>query len=313
MTNYIDEKFYNLVEEIEQLNFYEIYTHMVKSFKSIPLLTQKSLEKYFNNYPYWGQFNIEDENLEVFYKKAVIFKENLNDYVWLYNELKDYRSKYLLFSILNNFYNFDFFSLKNSKEFMFKQYFDLNIVPKCKDEVFVDIGSYVGDTVLDFVESYGEDSYKKIYCYEITKDILEQSKINLQNLNNIKFVNKAVANMSGEIGIEKNDSSLSANKTSISATEKVKCVKLDDDIKEPVSIIKMDIEGGEKDALLGAANHIVNDLPKLFISVYHNNSDLFEIPKMIKNMVPSYNFYLRYYGGCVYPTEIVLICLNKNN
>ena len=47
MTNYIDEKFYNLVEEIEQLNFYEIYTHMVKSFKSIPLLTQKSLEKYF--------------------------------------------------------------------------------------------------------------------------------------------------------------------------------------------------------------------------------------------------------------------------
>ena len=112
MTNYIDEKFYNLVEEIEQLNFYEIYTHMVKSFKSIPLLTQKSLEKYFNNYPYWGQFNIEDENLEVFYKKAVIFKENLNDYVWLYNELKDYRSKYLLFSILNNFYNFDLISLQ---------------------------------------------------------------------------------------------------------------------------------------------------------------------------------------------------------
>ena len=309
MANFIDNKFYNLIMEFEQSDFYEIYTHIVRSFKGIPLLTQNSLESYFNKYPYWGKFNTNEENFEVFHKKAKTFKENLKDYIWLYEELADYRSKFLLFSILNNFYNFDFLDLKNATEYAFKQYFDLNLVPKCNDEVFVDVGTYIGDTVLDFIKSYGEDCYKSIYCYDITKNILEQAKYNLQHLPNIRFMNKAVANINGEVGIEVNSSSLSANKTSLDGKEKIVCVKLDDDIMEPISMIKMDIEGGEKNAILGAVNQISNNMPKLFISVYHNNTDLFEIPKMIKEIAPDYKLYLRYFGGCVYPTEIVLICL----
>ena len=84
---------------------------------------------------------------------------------------------------------------------------------------------------------------------------------------------------------------------------------LDEEIKEKITILKMDIEGGEQKALRGATEHIKNDHPKLLISVYHNVRDIFEIPNMIEQIDSSYQFYLRNYGGGVYPTEIVLIAI----
>ena len=313
MANYIDEKLYSLIGEFERNDFYQIYSHMVKKFRQIPKVTQSSLESYFNRYNYWGSFNISEENFEVFFKKAKIFKENSQDYIWLYENLADYQSKHLLYAILNNFYNFDFNSLKNATENVFLQYFDLNLLPKCKNEIFVDIGAYVGDTVIDFIKSYGQDSYEKIYCYDITDKILDTAKNNLSAYKNIEFRNKAVSNIAGMTAVSENTFSASANKTdSIEQNGiQVESIKLDDDIQDKITLIKMDIEGGEQDAIRGSFRHIREDLPKMFLSVYHNNIDLIEIPKMINNITPQYNFYLRYYGGCVYPTEIVLVCLPK--
>ena len=53
----------------------------------------------------------------------------------------------------------------------------------------------------------------------------------------------------------------------------------------------------------------MNEKPNLFISVYHNNEDLFKIPQMIQEIDSTYQFYLRYYGGNIYPTEITLIAI----
>ena len=75
------------------------------------------------------------------------------------------------------------------------------------------------------------------------------------------------------------------------------------------TFIKMDIEGSEKMALLGAKNHIINEHPKLAISVYHNNEDIWEIGKLIYEMDNSYQFFMRYYGGSIYPSEYVLYAI----
>ena len=130
---------------------------------------------------------------------------------------------------------------------------------------------------------------------------------------NLQALKTAVTNFVGEIGIEANSFSSSANMTSLSSNKVVEATTLDNDIQEKITMIKMDIEGGEVNALLGAKKHIKQDLPKLFISVYHNNTHLFEIPKLIYSITHDYDFHLRYYGGCIYPTEIVLICLPKNS
>lgn len=306
MKNYIDEKFYSLVKIIDEKNIYDIYTNMVYKFSKLDILTQKSIEDFLNKFKYWGKISISECNYSVFYEKANIFKNNLNDYIWLYENLKDYKSKYILFSILNNFYCFDFENLANSMEKIYKHYYDLDLLPNLSHEVFVDVGAFTGDSVLDFISTYGKAGYSKIYCYEMSENNLEFLKVNLNDFNDIIFKHNAVTDRAREISYDENEDS-SATKEG-GKTKSVKGVSLDEDISEKLSLIKMDIEGGERNALIGAKKHISQTKPKLLISVYHNNTDLFELPKLIKDFNSSYDLHLRYYGGPIFPTEIVLIC-----
>ena len=71
----------------------------------------------------------------------------------------------------------------------------------------------------------------------------------------------------------------------------------------------MDIEGSEKKAIIGAKEHIKKEFPKMAISIYHSNSDLVEIYKLIKDLQPNYKFYLRYYGLKYFPTDYILYCI----
>lgn len=57
----------------------------------------------------------------------------------------------------------------------------------------------------------------------------------------------------------------------------------------------MDIEGFEIPGLLGAKNHIKNDTPKLAICTYQIVSDIWEIPLLIHEINPNYNYYFRHY------------------
>lgn len=89
----------------------------------------------------------------------------------------------------------------------------------------------------------------------------------------------------------------SANRLSDEAGEgEVVVTTLDADIEEPVTLIKADIEGFEQRALAGARQHILNDHPKLLISVYHSNEDLWRIPRYIKEISQDYSLYLRHHA-----------------
>ena len=308
--NYIDKNFYNVIDEIKSKDVYDIYFHILEKFKNISENTQRSMERFFAKYDYWGELKIDDGNFKVFINKAKVFKKYADDYVKLYESLKDYKSKYVLFAILNDFYNFDFVNLKNATEYCFKHYFDLNLIPKLKENVFVDVGAYVGDTVLDYVESYGKESFQKIYCYEICQENIDKMKINLKNFDNIEIKRKAVSDKKGKLKFDL-DNDISSNHISPGGKIEVEGIALDEDVKEKISMVKMDIEGSEMKALAGMKEHIKNDTPILLISVYHNNTDLVEIPKYIRSLNGNYDYYLRYYGGCVYATEIVLFALPK--
>ena len=59
------------------------------------------------------------------------------------------------------------------------------------------------------------------------------------------------------------------------------------------TLIKLDIEGAEPDALKGARAMIHKGMPDLAVCVYHTPAHLWEIPRLIREMFPSYHFYLR--------------------
>ena len=108
-----------------------------------------------------------------------------------------------------------------------------------------------------------------------------------------------------------NEEGASANQISETGEEMLEGINIDNDIEEQVSMIKMDIEGGEAKALLGCGKHIREDNPKLLISVYHNYEDLWKIPRIIDEMNKNYNFYLRCYGTELFPTEIILYAIKR--
>lgn len=308
--NEIDRKFFDLVKIIKGLTEEQLYERIKLNFTSLPSLYKDILEDYFKRFSFWGTLNVKSGDYNEIRGKAHLLSKHIKDFVWLYNKLEDYSSKLLLYAILNNWYIYDFISLKNCVDKKYRHYFDLDIIPKSKNEVLVDVGAYVGDSALDFILSYGEN-YKKIYCYEITEKMIEIMKDNLKNYKNIVFLNKAVKDRKGSVYVdEKGD--ISSNQTSSIGERPVECVTLDNDVREKIGLIKMDIEGDELKALKGAREHIRKDSPKLLISLYHKNEHYFQIPKYINSLNKNYKFYLRYYGGELYPTEVVLFAIPIN-
>ncbi len=306
--NIIDRKFKKLTDDIKDKDETEIFYHIKERFLLVNEKTRQSCEDFFNKFLYWGKLDFKNKDFEFFKLKARTLKNHIDDFIWLYDNLCDYQSKKVLLATLDNWYNWSFIDLASVMQNLYDDYFDLDLIPKCETEVFVDLGAYIGDSTLSFIKNYGIDSYNKIYCYEISKENFEYLKTNLKPYEDIDLRLKGASAENGTMYLKENGE-LSSCQVSDAGEIPIEMVSLDDDIKEEITIIKSDIEGAEQRALMGARGHIINEHPKLLISIYHSNDDVWQIPKMIKEMDNSYRFYLRYHGGAIYPTEITLIAL----
>lgn len=305
--NVIDKNFFLLADEIKRLSEKELYHRIRECFEKVPLQTRKSCMDFFNNFNYWGRLDPENDIYEEIELKEKALYFHIDDFVWLYDRLADYRSKKTLYAILNNWYRYDFESTSQAKEYLFDDYFDLDIVKCDRNEVIADLGAFTGDTVISYINNYGADCYKKIYCYEVTPDVFGILRENLKQYRDIEFRMKGVGESEGTMSIMTNSSSPSANVVGTGEGDDVEVTTLDIDITEPLTLIKADIEGSEQKAIKGAKGHIMNDHPKLLISVYHNNEDIWKVPRMISEISDDYSFYLRYKSSPIYPTEITLI------
>jgi len=58
-------------------------------------------------------------------------------------------------------------------------------------------------------------------------------------------------------------------------------------------LIKLDVEGAEREALFGGEQTIRNKKPALMISLYHRTEDLWELPLLLHMWLPEHKLYLR--------------------
>jgi len=173
------------------------------------------------------------------------------------------------------------------------QYFEKEIITLSDNEVFVDCGAYDGDTVKQFVKELQGKPYKKIFAFEADPANVQKMQLNTKDMNNVTIVPKGVYNESTTLCFS------SDGKMSSRISEdgiKLEVTAIDDIVgDESVTFIKMDIEGSELKALMGAEKTIRRCRPKLAICVYHRKEDIFTIPQYIKSLDPSYKLYFRNY------------------
>jgi FkbM family methyltransferase len=73
------------------------------------------------------------------------------------------------------------------------------------------------------------------------------------------------------------------------------------------SLIKMDIEGAEYEAIQGAKRTIAKHRPGLAISAYHTPDDLWRLALLINDIVDGYDFYLRCHGYSSFDTVLYVL------
>ncbi|MDD4187834.1 MAG: FkbM family methyltransferase [Bacilli bacterium] len=308
--NKVDENFYYLMKYIKERNVEKMIIAIKQNFlylKSYNLKKYQSITNYYNKYKLWGTIDLDNDDLVLIERNAVSLVNYQKDFEWLYNSLSDYKSKIILLNILTYWLMIDDQKINNLLDNTYSQYFDLDLIKINQNEVFVDVGAYTGDTVAKYINTFGKNNYKIIYCYEMVSDNIKylNNTIKELDLSNVIIRDKAATNINDK-GFISSEKISSVTQVIEEGDIEVKTVKIDDDIKGRVTFIKMDIEGGELNALLGLKNKIKKYKPKLAISVYHNNNHLWKIPKILSYLNPKYKFYLRYYGGALVPTEYIL-------
>ncbi|MDE6025343.1 MAG: FkbM family methyltransferase [Lachnospiraceae bacterium] len=306
--NYANRQFAEIYAFFKYVDAEIIYEKVVSRFESLPV----EIKEYFTNIQKGFSFikkslNYREKDYSLIKQHVDVMCNRVEDYKWLYGKLYDWRSKVTLNEIINYWFTFDMDRLWNLKENVFPEYYDLDLVECSSNEVLVDCGAFSGDSAMNFINTYGE--YKRIYCYELTPEIYKLLTANLSGVDNVILKNKGVSDKRETIYIE--DAMDAGNSIAKKGNCPVELVALDDDIDEPVTCIKMDVEGAEKAALCGARNHIINERPKLLISAYHIPEDIFDIPKLITDMRDDYKLYLRYDGkpGLMWTCDYVLYAL----
>lgn len=175
-----------------------------------------------------------------------------------------------------------------------QQYFDLPYMTRSDDEIFLDVGCFDGLTVRNFVH-WSRNAYKEIIAFEPDICCYEKCKKELKDIRNLTLINKGA--WSKEAVLQFDATGVSDSKISESGTTRIETCRLDDIVGDKcVTFLKMDIEGAEKEALIGAERIIREQKPKLAISIYHKKEDIWEIPQLLMKWNPNYRFYLRHYS-----------------
>jgi FkbM family methyltransferase len=181
-----------------------------------------------------------------------------------------------------------------------QMYFPPDLFHISPDEVFVDCGAFDGDSLHAFL-SAGKGQFSRIYACEADAGNVSKlgrclSELPSATSAKVTVLPYAVGSRDGKVRFSA-DGTVASRTGAAGSGQEVGCRSLDSILTdERPSLIKMDIEGAEPEALLGAARTMARHRPVMAVCAYHKCDHLWTIPLLLKAANPDYKIFLRRYA-----------------
>jgi FkbM family methyltransferase len=229
-------------------------------------------------------------------------RSHLGYYQWLDGRLADDLSRQSLRKVVSFRGSSDLTHMQGFSMAVHRQYFE-DFIQFSEGEVFVDGGAFDGQTALAFRDHCPD--YQAMHIFEPSPVPMEITRQKLSILPRVEFIQKGLFDCQTRLRFDSGAGS--ASRISDAGGSEIEVTTLDEAVREPVSFVKLDVEGAECRALQGARRHILQNHPKLAVCVYHQQSDFWRVPAIILNLRNDYEVYLRHYTEGVLETVMFFV------
>jgi len=233
----------------------------------------------------------------------------------------------IIFSIIQSFKNFGFYRIFYSKKLKFwihtkgsktivvegipnfsvsekrmnagtLKYFFKHYIPKNND-IIIEIGAGVGNDV--YVINTFFDVETEIYAIEAHPQTFSklETLVHRNRWTNVKCSNIAIVESKKEVWIQDSDNHSTNRINSVESGYRIEGITLDEFVKKnnikKIDYVKMNIEGSEKDALLGMENEL-NKISNIVIAChdklakYYNNDPFYYTREFVIETLKRHNF-----------------------
>lgn len=210
--------------------------------------------------------------------------------------------------IIGSTWGYDDLKAESEPQYLFAPMYE----HRCPQEIILDCGAYIGDSAKKFVNYFGDNAIK-IYSFEALPENLEKLNQTKEELSNggwkgqLCIMPFAVSDKTATVKFKETAKQVGGFLSDVKVVHgtnnaivnefEVETRAIDNVIpaEEKVTLIKMDIEGAEYSALIGARKTIMKYKPRCAISIYHNPSDYWTICELLHSYVPEYKFAIRHH------------------
>lgn len=219
-------------------------------------------------------------------------REHAEEIQEVYDLLADEQSKKVYSSVINfkisgNIKHLE--KIVSTKSEIYKDIIKPNL-----NEHYVDLGAYVGDTIKELLD-ITKNRYVRIYAMEPDKKNFKKLCRFIEGKNHIYAYNNAAWCTDTQLPFASKAGRQSSLASSNNSARYIEGKSVDSILKgDEATLIKMDVEGAEREAIWGACQTIAKYNPRLMISLYHRNEDIFELPLLVHNLNPKYKLYIRH-------------------
>lgn len=183
-----------------------------------------------------------------------------------------------------------------------------------KDKDIIDAGAFTGDSSIPLSKLTSAN----VHAFEPFKESFDKlvKNIELNNIKNIIPIQASLSDKIGEINLYLSGNNYQgitskSNKRKYDKIFTIESKTIDSYVEENnlnVGLIKVDVEGEEKNLLKGAINTIKSQKPILFLSIYHSVDDFFDIKPWIDNLNLGYKFILSKEQPWTFIADTILEC-----